>query len=85
MKNLFIILSVLLSVTAVHSEVRLNGAAAEKTFNSLENQFEYKSGASVSGLKIETIVRHDNSVSCSKESVQYDEEEASVTFECIVK
>ena len=87
MKKFFACLIVVLSLSAIaHADEVITGELAEKTFNSLENQFEYKSGASISGLTIETIVRHDNgSVSCSKESVKYGDEDAVVTFECVLK
>ncbi len=86
MKKLLFCLAILSSVSAFAGEVRITGAKAEEAFNDLQDQFEYSSGAKIQGLSISTIVRHDNgSISCSKETTQFGEEEASVTFECIIK
>lgn len=87
MRKQFIFLSALMMLSVAQaSEVKVTGAEAEKIFNSLENQFEYKSGVSVSGIVIETIVRHDvDSVSCTRESVQYGDAAALITYECILK
>lgn len=86
MKKLIGLLFVLISMSAF-AETRIKGAGAEMLFNELEDQFEYKYGANVQGLSIQTIVRHDESVSCSKETVTYTNSNrpAEINFECIIK
>lgn len=71
---------------AALAETRVTGSEAEALFNGLAGQYEYQSGAKVSGLSIETVVRHDNeSLSCSKETVVYSGSPETVNFECIIK
>lgn len=86
MKKLVSLFLVLISISAF-AETRITGEGAEALFNELENQFEYKYGSIVQGLSIQTIVRHDNAVSCSKETVTYTNSNrpAEVNFECIIK
>ncbi len=74
----------LMSVSAF-AETRITGKDAENLFNGLAGQYEYTSGAKVSGLSIETIVRHDDEISCQKETVEYSGSLATFSYECIVK
>nr|BDT29428.1 hypothetical protein BHI3_28940 [Bacteriovorax sp. HI3] len=81
----FMTFALLLMSVSAFAETRITGKDAENLFNSLEGQYEYTSGAKVRGLSIETIVRHDNEISCQKEIVEYSGALATISYECIVK
>lgn len=70
MKEFMTFVLLLMSVSAF-AETRITAKDAENLFNSLEGQYEYTSGVKVSGLSIETIIRHGNEISCQKETVEY--------------
>lgn len=82
MKKFGLILIALFSIQNAFAGDVIVGSNAESLFNELEGSFEYKYSAIVTGLRIDTVVRHDEVISCEKESTSYGNEKAIIEFKC---
>ena len=84
-KTILFALLCLSSISAQADGVRkeiIIGEEAQVIFENLEGQFEHSYGAHVSGLTIDTVVRHDLKIKCTKETTVYGKENPVMTFEC---
>ncbi len=80
--NAIVLLS-LLSFTAIANEVEIiSGSEAENIFQSLESNFEYRYSAIVTGLRIDTTVRHNNEIKCTREITTYQNQEPIKVITC---
>lgn len=61
----------------------ISGAEAQKLFKNLKGQYEYSASAIVSGLRIDTVTRHDTKISCDKETVTYANSKSETSITCI--
>jgi len=85
MKKTTLFFMCLISISALAEVVQkevIIGEEARVIFEDLEGQFEHSYGAHVTGLTIDTIVRHDKKIKCTKETAVYGKEDPVVTFEC---
>lgn len=73
----------LLSLNSFANEGVITGQAAQNLYDNLKGQYEYSASAIVSGLRIDTITRHDTKVSCDKETVTYANNKSETTITCI--
>lgn len=65
------------------NEAIITGAEAQRIFENLKGQYEYSASAIVSGLRIDTITRHDTKISCDKETVTYANNKSETSITCI--
>ena len=65
------------------NEASITGEEAQGTFENLKGQYEYSASAIVSGLRIDTITRHDTKISCDKETVTYANNKSETSITCI--
>lgn len=79
---LFSLLSIFsLSISANEKQI-IQGEQAAEIFQTLENNFEYRYSAIVTGLRIDTTVRHNNEVKCTREITTYQNQEPIKNFIC---
>lgn len=85
MKKTILFLLCLSSISAfaevVQKEV-ITGEEASVIFDELAGQFEHSYGAHVAGLTIDTVVRHNNKIKCTKETTVYGKDTPIITIEC---
>ncbi len=79
----FSVVFALLSLNVSANDGVITGQAAQNLFENLKGQYEYSASAIVSGLRIDTITRHDTKVSCDKETVTYANNKSETTITCI--
>lgn len=82
MKKFGLILIALVSFQNAFAGDIIVGSNAENLFHELEGSYEYRYSAIVTGLRIDTVVRHDDVVSCEQESTAYGNQKALIEYKC---
>lgn len=81
MKKIILVLSAMFVNYAFASE-SIQGLSDQEIFEQLKGQREYSYSAITEFLRVDTVVRHNNEVSCEKETTTFKNAEPTIVFRC---